>query len=193
MKLIVGLGNPGRKYQGTRHNIGFEVVFEVAARNGVGNFRRKFKGEINELRLGETPALLLLPTTYMNLSGSSVLAARDFYQVPTDDVLVVCDDYNLSLAQLRFRARGSAGGQKGLADILRRLSTDEVPRLRFGVGAAPPHWDVADYVLSKFRKEEIDDVATAVKRAAQGVEDWIRCGTEYCMNNYNASHGNPGE
>ena len=141
MKLIVGLGNPGRKYQGTRHNIGFEVVLELAARYQAGSFRRKFNGKVNEVRVGETPALLLLPTTYMNLSGSSVLAARDFYRIPTEEVLVVCDDFNLSLAQLRFRARGSAGGQKGLADILRRLGTQEVSRLRFGVGAPPPRWD----------------------------------------------------
>lgn len=193
MKLIVGLGNPGRKYQGTRHNIGFEVVLELAARYQTGNFRRKFNGKINEIRLGQTPALLLLPTTYMNLSGSSVLAARDFYQIPTERLLVVCDDFNLALAQLRFRARGSAGGQKGLTDILRRLGTQEVPRLRFGVGAPPPQWDVADYVLSKFRKEEVDDVAVAVKRAAGGVEDWIRRGTEYCMNHYNALNRNSGE
>jgi PTH1 family peptidyl-tRNA hydrolase len=193
MRLIVGLGNPGRKYQGTRHNIGFEVVFELAARYPAGSFRRKFKGKIKEIRLGESPALLLLPTTYMNLSGSSVLAARDFYRIPTEHLLVVCDDVNLSLAQLRFRARGSAGGQKGLADILCRLGTQDVPRLRFGVGAPPPQWDVADYVLSHFRKEEVDHVQAAIQRAAEGVEDWIRRGTEYCMNHYNTSNRNSGE
>jgi PTH1 family peptidyl-tRNA hydrolase len=114
MKLIVGLGNPGRKYQGTRHNIGFEVVLELAARCQADNFRRKFQGKVTQIRLGETPVLLLLPTTYMNLSGSAVLAARDFYRIPTEQMLVVCDDFHLSLAQLRFRTRGSAGGQKGL-------------------------------------------------------------------------------
>jgi PTH1 family peptidyl-tRNA hydrolase len=193
MKLIVGLGNPGRKYQGSRHNIGFEVVIELAARHQAGKFRRKFKGEISEIRLDETQALLLLPTTYMNLSGSSVLAARDFYQIPTEDLLVVCDDFQLSLAQLRFRSRGSAGGQKGLADILRRLGTQEIPRLRFGVGAPPPQWDVADYVLSKFRDEELDGVVAAVKRAAVGVEEWVQSGIEYCMNHYNAANHNSGD
>ena len=126
-------------------------------------------------------------------TGSSVLAARDFYQIPTEDLLVVCDDFQLSLAQLRFRSRGSAGGQKGLADILHRLGTQEVSRLRFGVGAPPPQWDPADYVLSKFRDDEIDEVVAAVRRAVVGVEDWIKSGIEYCMNNYNAAQRNPGD
>jgi PTH1 family peptidyl-tRNA hydrolase len=186
MKLIVGLGNPGRKYQGTRHNVGFDVVQELAKRHALGGFRTKFKGEYCEARVGGQAAILLIPHTYMNLSGQSVQPATVFFKIETDDVLVVCDDFNLPLARLRFRAGGSAGGQKGLADILRCLGTQDVPRLRIGIGNAPPQWDVADYVLSKFRPEELEPVAEAVGRAVAGLNDWARHGVQYCMNRYNA-------
>ncbi len=193
MKLIVGLGNPGRKYQGTRHNIGFEVVTEFAKRCLANPFRSKFNGEVSDVRVQGHATLLLMPTTYMNLSGSSVLAAKDFHKIQPSDVLVICDDFNLSLAQLRFRSRGSAGGQKGLADVIRRLGTQEIPRLRFGIGTPPPRWDVADYVLSKFRDDEQVDLAIAVDTSVRAVEDWIVHGTEHCMNSYNANQRNSGE
>ena len=186
MKLIVGLGNPGRKYEGTRHNIGFEVVNELARRHATSQPRVKFHGEVCEAQLGGGNALLLQPHTFMNRSGGSVLAARDFYKVKHEDILIICDDFNLALARLRFRPKGSAGGQNGLADILRRLGSQEIPRLRFGIGAAPPEWDVADYVLSKFRKEEIDDLKKSIDRAATSVADWARLGIADCMNKYNA-------
>lgn len=185
MKLIVGLGNPGRKYQGTRHNVGFDVVQELAKQHALGGFRTKFKGEYCEASVGGQAAILLIPQTYMNLSGQSVQPATVFFKIDTADVLVVCDDFNLPLARLRFRPSGSAGGQKGLADILRSLGTQEVPRLRIGIGNAPPEWDVADYVLSKFRPEEMEPMAKAVGRAVVGVNDWARHGVQYCMNQYN--------
>ena len=187
MKLIVGLGNPGRKYQGTRHNIGFEVVGELARRHSVGRPRVKFKGHVCDARIGDESVLLLTPETFMNLSGSSVQPAADFLKLDNEDVLIVCDDFHLPLARIRFRPRGSAGGQKGLADILRRMGTPDIPRLRIGVGEPPPRWDVADYVLSRFRKEETEAIEVAIQRAADGVSDWVRLGIDYCMNNYNAT------
>jgi PTH1 family peptidyl-tRNA hydrolase len=138
MKLIVGLGNPGRKYEGTRHNTGFAVLAELARRHGREAFREKYHGEVATAEIHGQPVLLLRPLTYMNVSGTSVLPARDFYRIPNEDLLIVCDDFHLPLAQLRFRARGTAGGQKGLADILRLLGTEDVPRLRVGVGTPPP-------------------------------------------------------
>ena len=130
-------------------------------------------------------ALLLTPWTYMNLSGASVLAARDFYKIPNEDLLVVCDDLNLPVAKLRLRAGGSSGGQKGLDDIIRRLGTEEFSRLRIGIGSPPEGWEWADYVLSKFNREELAEVEMAVGRAAEAVVDWAREGIEACMNRFN--------
>ena len=113
--------------------------------------------------------------------------ARDFYQVENEDLLIVCDDFNLPLAKLRFRGHGSAGGQKGLADILRRLGTEHVPRLRLGIGSPPPSWDVADFVLSRFNAAERTEIEVAIQEAADGVVDWVGRGLEHCMNRYNGS------
>jgi len=188
MKLIAGLGNPGRKYEETRHNIGFEVVREVARRHATSGTKVKFQGEVCEAQIsgGGESALLLLPQTFMNRSGNSVLPARDFYKIDHEDILIICDDFNLALGRLRFRPKGSAGGQNGLANILQRLGDQEIPRLRIGVGKPPPEWDVADYVLSKFRKDEIDSVQIAIQHAADAVAVWVRSGMAECMNKYNA-------
>lgn len=206
MKMVVGLGNPGRKYDRTRHNVGFAVVREVARRYAVGQPKTNFQAEIVEAALpGESrpaaessapaetrnaaaekqKALLLLPQTFMNLSGNSVGAARDFYKLDNDDLLIVCDDFNLPLGKLRFRAGGSAGGQKGLADVIRRLGTDEVPRLRIGVGPVPANWDPVDFVLGKFTAEESSEIELTIVRAADAVADWASQGLATSMNRYN--------
>jgi len=185
MKMIVGLGNPGRKYAGTRHNIGYEVVAAIARMHGGGRPRSKFQGELLEVSIHGEKVVLLCPLTYMNNSGNSVQPARDFYKLTNSELLVVCDDFNLDLAKLRFRAKGSAGGQKGLADILRRLGGEEVARLRVGIGAAPENWDVADYVLSKFIEEEKPVVGETIERAANAADDWVQHGIDHCMNQYN--------
>ena len=186
MKVVVGLGNPGRKYEGTRHNVGFRVAAELARRHGSGTPRSKFQGEVVEGSCDQNKLLLLCPSTYMNRSGASVLAVRDFYKLELKDVLVVCDDFNLPLAKLRVRCKGSSGGQKGLDDVIRRLGSNELPRLRIGVGHPPDQWEVADYVLSKFTNEERDGIDEAIKRAADAAECWIREGIDPCMNQYNA-------
>ena len=185
MKLVVGLGNPGRRYAGTRHNVGFIVVGEVAKTHNAGGLKSRFQGETAEADLDGERALLLTPTTYMNLSGASVLDARDFYKILQQDLLVVCDDLNLPLAKLRVRATGSAGGQKGLEDIIRRLGTDEFARLRIGIGAPPDGWSWPDFVLSKFTKEEIPAMEQAVARAIEAIVVWAREGVQVCMNRYN--------
>lgn len=185
MKLIVGLGNPGRQYEGTRHNVGYAVLGELARRLGTGPPKAKFHGELVETLIGDQKVLLLCPLTYMNRSGLSVRAAKDYYQIADNDLLVVCDDINLPLGKLRFRARGSSGGQKGLEDIIQRLGTQDFSRLRIGVGAPPEGWDWADYVLSRFRPEERDQIQQAVVKAAEAVETWVREGIEACMNQFN--------
>ena len=189
MKLVVGLGNPGRKYEATRHNVGYQVLAELARRHAQGKPKEKFHAEVAEADLTGQKALLLCPTTYMNLSGTAVVAARDFYGLSNDQVLVICDDINLPLAKLRVRAGGSSGGQKGLADVIRRLQTEEFPRLRIGLGSPPAAWDASDFVLARFTPEEIPEIEEAVRRAADAVVHWAHEGTQSCMNRYNQTPG----
>ena len=184
-KLVAGLGNPGSKYDNTRHNVGFDVVATLAKRFYADRARKKFKGKLTEITVGGRRCLLLMPQTLMNLSGESVRLVVEFYRIQPSDILVVCDDFNLALSQLRFRKQGSAGGQKGLADIIRRLGTDAIPRLRFGIGEPPEKWDVADYVLSRFSESERDTLTEGISRAVSGVADWIQQDIDSCMNEYN--------
>ncbi len=185
MKLVVGLGNPGRKYEGTRHNVGFRVLDELARRHGQNGPKQAFQGEVVEGRIDEEKTLLLCPHTLMNRSGGSVLAARDFYKIEMVDLLVVADDFNLPLGKLRFRSSGSSGGQKGLGDIIQRLGSQDVARLRIGIGAPMQGRDAADWVLGRFSKAEKDEVDVAVMLAADAVEVWARKGIAVSMNQYN--------
>jgi PTH1 family peptidyl-tRNA hydrolase len=186
MKLIVGLGNPGQKYKGTRHNIGFDVLAEIGRRFGFGLPRSKFNAEIAETVVQNEKLILLSPLTFMNLSGQSVRASVDFYKLDLADLIVVCDDLALSVGRLRIRPSGSAGGQKGLKDIINRLGTQEFARLRVGIGGPPPGWDAADYVLGKFNKEEKPEIEKAIGRAADAVEIWTTQGVQQAMNRFNA-------
>ncbi|WP_153558964.1 aminoacyl-tRNA hydrolase [Roseimaritima sediminicola] len=187
MKLVIGLGNPGRRYQQTRHNVGFVVAAEVAKIAGGDSPKVRFSGEFAEGSIAGTRVGVLCPTTYMNASGQSVRKAVDFYKLDPADILVVCDDLNLPLGRLRIRPSGSAGGQKGLADIIRHLGTEAVPRLRVGIDPAPPGWAVPDYVLSKFKPGEQNTIDDAIGRAAIAAADWAEHGVDYCMNRYNGS------
>lgn len=185
MKLLVGLGNPGHVYQGTRHNVGFEVLDLLAARAGSPTRRPRFQADTAQATIRGAPVLLLWPLTWMNLSGSSVLAARDFYKIADSDMLVMCDDFNLPLDSIRLRPAGSAGGQNGLADILTRLGTTAIPRLRLGIGPVPKGWKSADFVLGRFAAEERDRVTVAVQRAADAAEAWVGLGVQAAMNTFN--------
>ena len=191
MKLVVGLGNPGKKYSGTRHNIGFEVLGSLAQRYDVGRPKAKFNAEVAETMIKNQKTILLSPLTYMNLSGQSVRAAVDFYKLPLADILVICDDINLDAGRLRFKPNGSAGGQNGLKDIINRLSSQEFNRLRVGVGRPPPNWDVADFVLGKFLEEDRGTMELAVDRAANAVEVWVEQGIQPAMNQFNADPNKP--
>jgi PTH1 family peptidyl-tRNA hydrolase len=186
VKLVVGLGNPGRRYVESRHNVGFIVVDELARRwaLGAGRFEKRFEALAWEAARGDERVLLLQPQTFMNLSGRSVSAARRFYKIELADILVVFDDLDLPVGRLRLRGRGSAGGHKGLADILRHLGDDAVPRLRFGIGKVDASVTV-QYVLGKFRPDEQPAVAAAVVMAADAVECWLAQGLETAMNEYN--------
>lgn len=185
MKMIVGLGNPGKKYEKTRHNIGFELVDRLASAFAASPSRVRSKGEVAEATFGQEKLLLIKPQTFMNLSGESVQPLRDFYKIDIRDLLVVCDDLSLAVGQLRLRASGSSGGQKGLADILQRLGTHDVPRLRIGIGSTPSGWDAADYVLARFGPEDRTEVDLALSRAQEAVEFWIREGIDKAMSRFN--------
>jgi PTH1 family peptidyl-tRNA hydrolase len=185
MKLIVGLGNPGPKYAGTRHNVGFDVVDYLAAGPGCAPFREKFEALVAEMKEGDETVLLVKPLTFMNLSGRAVRAILDFYKVPVENVLVICDDFNLPLGKLRARVKGSHGGQNGLRNVQEQLGTDAYTRLRIGVGA--PAVDAVDHVLSKFKPGERAAVEDAVANAARAALTWMRHGAEVAMNKFNGS------
>ena len=189
MKIVVGLGNPGKKYDGTRHNVGFAVLDTLGQAPGVGKFQSRFDAQVAEWFSGGEKVLLLKPETFMNLSGRAVRQAVDFYQVELPDVLVVCDDISLPLGKLRFRARGTHGGHNGLRDIQNHLGTTEYSRLRIGVDA--PGDDAVDHVLGRFRPSERPAIEDAVLRASQGVDLWVREGVAKCMNQYNARKDEP--
>lgn len=184
-KYIVGLGNPGSRYRQTRHNVGFMVLAELLQRWNAPPPRHAFQGEFWDVRLGSQRVMLLAPATFMNLSGASVQEMLAFYKAPLSDVLVVLDDLALPTGQLRFRTGGSSGGQKGLSDILARLGTQEVPRLRVGIGQPPPRMEAADYVLGVFGPQEQAAIKAAIELAAQAVEDWVYRGLNYAMERYN--------
>jgi PTH1 family peptidyl-tRNA hydrolase len=199
MKLVVGLGNPGKEYSGTRHNIGFEVVEAFAARNGwlssPADFKRLAKQKFEGLTLdgamqlsagGTEKVLLLEPVTYMNLSGRSVQAALAFYQLTPADLIVVLDDVALPCGKLRMRAGGSSGGHNGLKDIERALGTSQYPRLRIGVDPPPPRVPQRDWVLGKFSPEQRPLMDTAVARACGAVAVWIDKGVTLAMTQFNA-------
>jgi PTH1 family peptidyl-tRNA hydrolase len=167
--LVAGLGNPGPEHAGDRHNAGWMVVEELARRHG-GSFRGKFRGKVSELRIGDTRVALLEPETYMNESGSSIQAAARFFKVPTEQILVVHDDVDLSVGRLQARLGGGLAGHNGLRSIAQRLGSREFLRLRIGVGR-PERGDrrpVADYVLSPFAPE--DDAEALIARASDAVE-----------------------
>jgi peptidyl-tRNA hydrolase, PTH1 family len=187
MKLIVGLGNPGSKYAGTRHNIGFDVIDYLAKGAGFQGYRNKHESQLGEVFLSE-PCLIMKPETFMNLSGRAVKQVVDFYKIPLKDLLVICDDIALPLGKLRAKHNGSHGGQNGLRNIGEQLATQEYNRLRIGVGS-PGVMDAADYVLSRFKPGEKTAVDNAVADAANAVMLFVGQGIDVCMNRVNGGAG----
>ena len=184
--LIVGLGNPGSRYEYTRHNVGFMVADELGEREDIPIQRLRYHALTNTAVIGGQGVLLMKPTTYMNLSGEAVGEAARFYKLDPGHVLVISDDVDLPLGKLRIRTGGSAGGHNGLKSIIQHLGTDQFPRLKVGVGGKPhPDHDMADWVLSKLRGEDLKVMEEAVGRAADGVECYLRDGPQKAMNRFN--------
>ena len=184
--LVVGLGNPGDKYENTRHNAGFMAIDQLADRGDFPVQRLKFHALTHQATISGQGVLVMKPTTYMNLSGDAVAEAAAFYKVSPDHILVLCDDVSLPVGKLRIRTSGSAGGHNGLKHIIQRLGTDKFPRVKIGVGGKPhPNYDMADWVLGKFVGEDKTAMDEATRRAAQAVECYLKDGPQKAMNQFN--------
>ena len=184
--LIVFLGNPGPRYQGTRHNAGFMAANAMEKAKGVRINRSRFKALTAECDMGRERVLLMKPQTFMNLSGEAVAQAVRFYKIAPEHVIVISDEMSLAVGRLRIRTKGSAGGHNGLKNIISHLGTEQFPRIRMGVGAVPhPDYDVKDWVLSVFRDKDAEDMADCARRAAEAAECYIVNGPDKAMNLFN--------
>ena len=190
--LVVFLGNPGLRYEGTRHNAGFMTADAFARKKNISINRSRFRALTATCQIGDETVMLMKPQTYMNLSGEAVGQAARFYKIPADHVLVVSDDITLPIGALRIRTKGSAGGHNGLKNIISVLGSEDFPRIRIGVGAPPhPDYEMMDWVLSVFRNQDAADIAEAVSLAADAVECFITRGPEEAMNRYNRTKKSP--
>lgn len=185
--LIAGLGNPGKEYEGTRHNIGFEVIDLLAEKLAVKVNKRKFGSEFAETDYQNKKLILLKPQEYMNCSGQAIAAVKGFYKIQTQDVMVIVDDMAIEPSMIRIRQKGSAGGHNGLLDIIEKLSSNEFPRIRIGVGKAPsPNW--RNYVLGKFTNQERQIMDVVKQQSVDAVFCWLNEGIESAMNRFNVKN-----
>jgi len=184
-RVIVGLGNPENEYKGTRHNVGFEVINKLGHDYRIPVKKNKYRAHIGEGEIARRRVLLVKPQTYMNASGESVVAVLRFYKIPPSELIVVYDDVSLPVGDIRVREKGSAGGQKGMKSIIECLGTDDFPRVRIGIGQKPPDWDLADYVLSRFAKNELAVINESIGKAGDAVVLMLSEGIASAMNQYN--------
>ena len=186
MKIIVGLGNPTKEYAGTRHNVGFSVIYNISDAYNIPVETKKHKALIGKGIIEGEKVILAMPQTYMNLSGESVRELVDYYKIdPEEELIVIYDDINLAPGKLRIRPKGSAGGHNGIKNIIAHLGTQVFPRIRIGVGEKPKGWDLADYVLGRFSKEEEPVVREALEKAAKACSEIITEDVTSAMNKYN--------
>nr|WP_269148980.1 aminoacyl-tRNA hydrolase [Evansella clarkii] len=185
MKLVVGLGNPGKQYEGTRHNVGFDVIDRCEEKLGIELDQTKFKGIYGYKNLERERVFLLKPLTFMNLSGESIVPLMNFYKIGKEDLLVIYDDLDLAPGTIRLRQKGSHGGHNGIRSIISQLGTEEFNRIRIGIGRPDKGQAVPDYVLGKFRDNEKEAINQAAERAAEAVEAWTSTTFLNVMNEYN--------
>ncbi|WP_028400971.1 aminoacyl-tRNA hydrolase [Ectobacillus panaciterrae] len=186
MKLIVGLGNPGREYETTRHNIGFMVIDELSKRWNIPLNQQKFKGIYGSGVVGGEKVVLLKPLTYMNLSGESIRPLMDFYKLDVEDFVVMYDDLDLPVGKLRLRMKGSAGGHNGIKSTIAHLGTQEFNRIRIGIDRPRNGMKVVDYVLGRFTSEEMPEVQHSINKSADACEKWLTVPFFQVMNTFNA-------
>ena len=186
MKLIVGLGNIGKEYEKTKHNIGFMFLDEIQDKWDI-DFKeeRRFKGSLGISYQEKEKVIFLKPSTYMNLSGEAVLAVANYYDIEEEDILVIYDDMDLPVGESRFKQKGSSGGQKGMGDIIEKLGTNKIPRLKIGIGKGEGHLKGKDYVLSRFSEEEMKIVRDEIRNNIEGLEIFIKEGIYETMNQMN--------
>ncbi len=184
MKIIAGLGNPGLKYAGSRHNMGFSVLTELSDRYDTSVNRAECKALTGRTIIKGEKVLLAMPQTFMNLSGESVSQLLNYYKCTAEDLIIIYDDIDLDVGNIRIRAKGSAGGHNGMKNIIQMIGTDEFCRIKVGVGHKPEGWDLVDYVLGRFPENELPTIRDAVKRAASAVEEIIENGITSAMNKY---------
>ena len=186
MVMVVGLGNPGKEYEGTRHNVGFRTISLVAEKLGVKIDRLRFQALIREVTYHDMKLLLVEPQTYMNLSGAAVGALAPYYKIPPEKILVIFDDISLPVGRIRLRAEGSAGGHNGVKSIIKSLGTEAFPRIKIGVGAKPhPDYDLADWVLSKFSAQEEKELQPAITHGAEAALKFLDEGYQKAASAYN--------
>lgn len=185
MKVIVGLGNPERKYDGTRHNIGFSVIDRICDEYSIPLDIRKHKGLCGKGSIAGEKVVLVKPLTYMNLSGECVREVLDYYKLTPQDVIVIFDDISLPVGKIRIRPKGSAGGHNGIKNIIAHLNSEEFPRIKCGIGDKPKGYELVDYVLSQFTEEELSDIDEERQKAVKACECIILQGINEAMNQYN--------
>lgn len=184
--LIVGLGNPGAEYEKTRHNAGFMAVDFLADKEDFKFTKRKFNGVCGEFKLKDKRILVLKPETFMNNSGTAVAAAKNFYKIPLENIIILCDDMMLDVGKIRIRRKGSHGGHNGIRDIIQHLGTEEFARIKIGVGKKPrPDYDVISWVLGKFPQELSEDLEKSIERSVKAIKEIISRGIDSAMNKYN--------
>jgi PTH1 family peptidyl-tRNA hydrolase len=185
MYVIIGLGNPGRKYDYTRHNVGFDVIDYLSKKHDIPVDRLKHKALVGEGRIGGQKVMLVKPQTFMNLSGQALVSVVEYYKSEENKVIVVYDDIDTEVGKIRIRKKGSGGSHNGMRNIIYLWKKQDFPRVRIGIGQPKPGYDLADYVLGKFSKEEVDLIAKVIIRSADAIEDWMANDIEYAMNKYN--------
>ncbi|MFW6035373.1 MAG: aminoacyl-tRNA hydrolase [Halothermotrichaceae bacterium] len=186
MYLITGLGNPGRKYENTRHNVGFKAIYSLAEKYNIKKTSRKFKAITARTRIAGQKVIMVQPQTYMNNSGESVKLVKDYYDIPIDKIIIIYDDMDLSLGQIRIKKKGSAGGHNGLKNIIKMLGSNKIPRIRIGIGRPENKYiDVVDYVLSRFSGDENKEVEQAINKVTNAVEEILDNGFNVAMNKFN--------
>lgn len=183
--IVVGLGNPDRKYENTRHNTGFIAVDALAEKHGVTIDRLKYKSYCATVEIGEAKVLLMKPQTYMNNSGEAVIEAMNFYKIPPENVIIIFDDISLDVGQMRVKRKGSDGGQKGMRSIIYLSGRDTFPRIKVGIGHKPERWDLADWVLSQFSPDERKQIDEVAEKAADAVGYILQGNIDKAMNLYN--------
>ena len=185
MKCVIGLGNPGKKYEKTRHNIGFLVVDELAKRNHIQLSKNKFKCDYDMTMLQQEKVLFVQPQTFMNLSGEGIRPLLDFYKIAVEDIIVIYDDLDLPTGKIRLREKGGHGGHNGIRSLIQHLGTKDFKRIRVGIGRPTTAQPIVDYVLQSFAKSEMDDVNHAIMIAADASEKWIETSFNDAMNQFN--------